>query len=594
MLTEDSKRMLKKLPPLILLLFMMSVTVSIANDYSIPEITIEVEILDDGTVRFTEHLTYVFDGSFSWADHRFPRKGFGEATNISVSEGNESYINNNSESPGTFSVSETDRNLIIKWHYSATDTTRTFTISYDLTGALSVGEEWVQFYWNYLASGRSRSTDNLTIQITLPEETSPETIYAWTRLPAENHSIAVNERGITLTGSDISRGQLVSIRSLFPRSLFDEALLPVNEPLLTLEMIMEEEEEIAAEMQRKAERDAFYASITQPVTLLLVAISIAVFIFFYQKYGKRHTTKTISDQQTILLPDRTKPAIIGRLLSHSTTTGNHLTATIFDLARRGWFSIHEEKKENRSSFSSESTQFRISVSDREPEEIGKLAAWEKQTIHYVKEQISGGTNTFDKLFTSKNFTKWYSQWMKEIKKEYDALNWIDSRSMTGLAIHLIIQLLLFLAAVAMLIFGSEFAVIGIVSTGIMCGASAAILRRTEEGETMFRRWNAYLKGLQNADKRTINMEMLGHHFIYATAFGISQKKITVILEKSSDDTAILFPWIVLMAGSNTTPATVASSISTLSASGTSSFSGSVGGSGASIGSAGGGASSGAG
>ncbi len=580
---------------LLLLLFLFfGTTVYASNDYSIPTVKIEVDILDDGTVQFTEHLTYVFEGSFSWADHRFPREGFDEATNISVSEGNESYINNNSEEPGTFSVSESNRNLIIKWHYSATDTTRTFSISYDLIGALSVGEDWVQFYWNYLASGRNRSTENLTIQITLPEETSPENIYAWTRLPAENHSITVHERGITLTGSDISRRQLVSIRSLFPRSLFDEALLPVNEPQLTLESIIEEEEEIAAEMERQAERDAFYASITQPVTLLLVAISIAVFIFFYQKYGRRHKTKTISDQQTILLPDRTKPAIVGRLLSHSTTTGNHLTATIFDLARRGWFSIHEEKVEKSSIFSSESSQFRISISDREPEDIGKLPAWEQQTIDYVKGQILEGTDTFDKLFTTRSFTKWYAAWMKEIKKEYDELNWIDSRSMTGLAIHLIIQLLLFIAAVALLIFGSEFALIGVVTTGIMCGASAAILRRTEEGETVFRRWTAYMKGLQNVDKRTINMEMLGHHFIYATAFGISQKNITTMLEKSTDDTSLLFPWIVLMAGSNTTPATVASSISTLSASGTSSFSGSVGGSGASVGSAGGGASSGAG
>ena len=586
--------MLKKLILTVSLYFSLGLSVSTANDYTIPEIKIDVEILNDGTVRFTEHLTYVFDGTFSWADHRFPKEGFAEATNISVSENGEAYINSNSENAGTFSVSESNRNLIIKWHYNATDTTRTFTISYDLLGALSVGEDWVQFNWNYLASGRNKSTEDLAIQITLPVETSPETIHAWTRLPAENHTLTVHERGITLTGSDISGRQLVSIRSLFPRSLFDGSLLPINEPLLTLERIVEEEEELAAEMERKAERDAFYASITQPVTILLVVISIAVFIFFYQKFGKRHSTKTISDQETILLPDRTKPAIIGRLLSYSTTTGNHLTATIFDLARRGWFSIHEKKEEKRSVFSSESSQFKISITDREPEDAGKLPAWEQQTIEYVKEQISEGTDTFDKLFTTKSFTKWYAKWMKEIKKEYDALNWIDSRSMTGLAIHLIIQLLLFIASLALLIFGSEFALIAVVSTGIMCGASAAILRRTEEGETMFRRWNAYLKGLQNADKRTINMEMLGHHFIYATAFGVSQKKITVMLEKGTDDTSLLFPWIVLMAGSNATPATVASSISTLSASGTSSFSGSVGGSGASVGSAGGGASSGAG
>jgi hypothetical protein len=53
-----------------------------------------------------------------------------------------------------------------------------------------------------------------------------------------------------------------------------------------------------------------------------------------------------------MIPGRIKPAIIGRLMMQQHTSIQHLTATLFDLARRGWFTIHEEKKE-KSWFSSD-------------------------------------------------------------------------------------------------------------------------------------------------------------------------------------------------------------------------------------------------
>ena len=47
--------MLKKLILTVSLYFFIGLSVSTANDYTLPEIKIDVEILYDGTVRFTEH-----------------------------------------------------------------------------------------------------------------------------------------------------------------------------------------------------------------------------------------------------------------------------------------------------------------------------------------------------------------------------------------------------------------------------------------------------------------------------------------------------------------------------------------------------------
>jgi uncharacterized membrane protein len=577
------------------LLFVTGLSVSQANDYSIPDIRIEVEMMEDGTVRFTEHLTYRFEGSFSWADHRFPREGFSEVTNIRVFEGDTDYINTNTEETGTFSVSQSNRYLIIKWHYNATDTTRTFSVSYDLEGALTTGEEWVEFYWSYLASGRNKSTRNLEIDISLPSEVSADSIHAWSRVPDHLYSMAVEPGSISFRGESISRNQAVMIRTLVPRSLFDADRVVVNEPRLTLERVAEEEEKFLIEQERRAERDEFYASLTIPVTTAIIAISFGIFVFLYRRYGQRHNTKTISDRETVVLPDRTPPAIIGRLMTASATTGNHLTATIFDLARRGWFKIHEEETKG-GYFSSASSQFRISKTEREPEELSRLPEWEQKLIRFVSGRIDMGSDTFDKLFSgsSSEVTTWFSDWMKKVKEEFDRMNWIDTESKKGVILNIVFQLILASLCVLILIFGTAFALAGLIFTSLMLAASAAIQRRTKEGQETFRRWLAYRNGLRNADKRTINMEMLGMHFIYATALGLSQSQINTLIKKSPDSAGSIFPWIILIPGSTTSPAAVATTISALSASGSTSFSGSVSGGGASMGAAGGGASSGAG
>ena len=88
--------------------------------------------------------------------------------------------------------------------------------------------------------------------------------------------------------------------------------------------------------------------------------------------------------------------------------------------------------------------------------------------------------------------------------------------------------------------------------------------------------------------------MLDLHFIYATALGLSEQQINQFFEQATDGSDFLIPWIVLTTSTSQSPATVASSLSTLAASGSTSFGGTSGGSGASVGTPGGGASGGAG
>ncbi len=577
-----------------LLITITCITSVFASDFSIPDIRLDVNISEDGMVQIDEYQTFRFDGSFSWVEYRLPKEGFTEIRNIRVSGNGKSYINENTEEPGTFQVSESDNHVIITVHFEAEDEARRFMFSYQLTDAVSVGSEWTDFFWTYLSPDRDRPTETFHADILLPHAVPVDSLYSWSR--GVEPEVQFHPGQISITATDIPTGETLISRVLFPTSVFDRNLVSVSDPDLSLEQIRQDEEAYIQRQREREEHAEFYASITPGVTLVISAVSFGLFILLYLKFGKRYTTKTISTRETVVIPDRIQPALIGRLMMGRYTTVQHFTATLFDLARRGWYTIHEKEKvtDEQSWFTSDKPGYRLKRSDERPDE--EPEQWETELIRFVDKRIMSGMDTFSKLFESdsNDVNKWYISWKKHLKEAFDQKNWVDTQSYTGAWLNVTFQLFLVSTSVYILAMGTILALVALIVSGLMLAASAFIIRRTPEGEKTYRRWNAYHKGLKNADKRTIRMEMLDRHFIFATAFHLSEKQITTILESSTEDTTGIFPWIYLMPGSMHSSASMASSISTLAASGTSTFSGTTGGTGATTASPGGGATSSAG
>mgnify|MGYP006273499011 FL=1 len=579
-------------------LFFALPAVGTASDYSIPKIDVSVSITENGHVQITEELTYVFVGDFSWADYRLPKDGFTRISQIRVSENGTEYINQNNEEPGTFSVSESDDAFEIKWHYTASDTTKTFTLSYILEGALVIGPRWSEFFWNYLSSNRQKSTQYFNLTLTLPRDVSSDSIYTFTRNKTDEFNFSPTNDGYSAEGFGISRRQSARIRTLFPTGVLDRSSVEVTDPDFRLSQVLENEQQYRESERLEAERDAYYAEITPAATAILSLLSLLVFIWIYRSYGKRHPTSSLSSRETLVIPGNQSPAIIGRLMMAKQTTSNHLVATVFDLARRGWFVIEEKEKDEEEStgwFSSDDPVFEISSLKKDPDD--STLEHEQMVVEFARNRISDGHNTFNELFkgTDSDVSKWFSEWKKQVKNQFDEKNWIDKESYTGMLLNMVAQLIILAASIALLIYGTTPALVAVIFVTLVLIGSLFIIRRTPEGEETHKQWKSYIDGLKNADKRTIRMEFLDRHFIYATAFHLSQNQLETLLDSTHETAHTLIPWIVLTHGSAASPAAVASSVSTLAATGSSSFTGAAaGGAGATAGSAGGGASAGAG
>lgn len=699
-----------------LLVLLTTIPALAEKEYKIPEIHVEALITSDGLVQIREHRTYVFDGSFTWASYRLPKRGYREIRDLRILEGEQAFVNRNTEEAGTFRVLEDDSDVELQWYYEAEDTTRTFTVEYTLVGALVTGDEWTEFFWTWAAKGREKSTEVLEVELRLPGEKNgkiaeselevggdtaevgansaeaggdpSQSIYAWSRLAYPIADIDINGRTVSMRVNDLRRSRAFPVRVLFPVAwlnldagqapyagqtpyseqsgddLQDTYTAVIRDPSLTLERVLAEESQWQAEVERERATREQLLELAPSLSALLSALGILVFVLVYRTYGTKPKPTYGSAHVRRITPNPLPPALAGRLLNASTGSAGHLTSTLFDLARRGYLML-EERPVEKKWYSNETTEFVLSMPtqgvtkegtpsqednwmresfssrdlvpgvergierdveggikrDVQRDDVRGLSGvrtdeqglldWERSLLDFVEMQLLKGNHTFKKVFNGNRsaFPKWYRKWDGIVRKTYKAQGWFDSRSYIGVTINAIVQSLLLISSIILLVKSSGVMIPALLITGILLIASFAVIRRTEKGEMLYQEWKSYKDGLKDGSMALSGMLDEGvrgdgtdrtrltpdRHFIYATAMGIHGKKMKALVSRiSQNDMNAIFPWIFLMPGSSNTPATVAASLNTLTATATASVSSVAGGGGASAGAAGGGASGGAG
>lgn len=563
-----------------------------AKDYTIPKLQVEVQINEDGSLRITEHRTYVFDGSYSWANYNLPKSGFSSIYDIQVSEGGTNFTNLNTEEPGTFLVEESPDSFNIKWFYSADTEERIFTISYTLKGALVIGPEWSEFFWNYASANREKDTDLISILIQLPETIEAFNLHSWIREPAWSIESDKYENGFQFKGTDINKNQAVIIRTLFPTSVFDESI-NVNNPDFSLENAQKEEINYRKQQQLIAEENERLYKLGIETAVILSGLSILCFIFFYRKYGIRHKIN-LSQNKSLMIPGNQKPAVIGWLIMNRTITGALVTATLLDLARQRYFTIKEEEPQDEKWYSSEESGFSIHPEGKEPDD--SLNDWELDLLSFVKKRVVNEGHSMKDVFkfTDSDVSTWFYAWKKKVSEYSKKQGWIDTESYTGAYWNAGIQIFLLLAATTGIFIIHPILAVAAAIAFFSSISSLAIIRRTPKGEELYQRWKNYQSALKNAKEYSISNDKLGLHFIYGIALGLGEQHFEQMFKQNPEAMTLIY-WIVILPGNANSPANIASSFSKLAATGTiSSGGGGVTGGGASAGVAGGGASGGAG
>jgi uncharacterized membrane protein len=574
----------------ILLLFLLVFPAVLnAKNFKIKNVDITANIQKDGTIEYQEKRTYYFEGDFTWANYVLPKKGYDSISNIQIQVNGKFFVNENSKKSGTFQINDSRKKVELKWFFDAADEHKTFAISYTLHGAIVPGNDYSEFYWTYLSDNWKKDTKDLKVSVNLPEESEPDNLFLWQKGKNEGLEIQKSRNGFSLAAENINKHQTVAVRLLFPTNILSFPEEQITS--LTLQQVKDEERKQEIEQEKRRVRKEVLGKYDLPVAILLLLISAGIFYMIFSRFGIKYTIQEKIPGRLYEPPTDDHPALVGWLMNERSTSSFHLTASIFDLARKGYFQIVEQ--EDKKWHEGKGAKFKVVKTGKEPSD--SLKDFELMLLNFINDRIEEGKGKFDELFKDTSLkapvNKFLIKWHKAIKEKGKEKIWFDYTSIKWSSVHAFLQILIMIVSIAFLIIG--FGKLLLFATGIaliMAIMSLAIIRKTYKGEVDHKKWSAYKNGLKEASPETVNSDP-ELNYIYAIALGLGKKSIENIFSHQNEGIPI-FVWLVIL-NPSISPVSAAQALSTLAATGTSSFGGAAGG-GASAGSAGGGAGGGAG
>lgn len=428
------------------------------KDYFFPEVRIDVRVEKDGSFLVSERRTFEFEGSFLAAWYTLPLSSTraGERYSISVEdfriedEGGQPLKMEESTAGGTYRA---------EWFFRAADEQRTFRILYRIRGGILSYPDVSELYWQMIGAGWDRPTRNVSVTVTLPEDAPRrEDILVYGHGPLSGRSEIVDARTARFTATNLAAGQFFEIRMIWPAGMVEG----IPSTRRGRDSIMKEEERFVRETIERArsyqeERSARAKRIRTALSIWLAWLILApllwffIYLSFWKRLGRDYRFTDIPEYVREL-PSNLKPALVEVLRREGRSiTPRSFTATLFDLARRGYLELEDRTVETRGIFGSREKQETTIRMKNEYRDDPSLASHEKDLLKLLFETVVrrrvGEEPRLEldefQSFLKKNptrFQSWYRKWTKDIRKEADGLGFIEPQSLKGRNIFLAVTL----------------------------------------------------------------------------------------------------------------------------------------------------------
>jgi hypothetical protein len=287
--------------------------------YYYDSIKVEIQINRDSTFDVTEEQTHNLTGSFGYFYRDIELKKLDHISDIEVFDGEGRKLDK-----GEYEISNKGNQKHIQWDFPRRDfynELKSWTVKYKVHGGLGFYKEWDELYWNAIFSDREVEVREAQIMVHLPQEIAREHIgmrmfigTAGSKAESSNYQI-IDGKTVKFWGNNIRPGEFLTVVVTWPKGL-------VTKPL-------------------------FYQSQIIDLLVLLIALAIPIFVFFksykiWQEKGKDPRIK-----KTIIAeyepPGGLSPALVGVLMKQKVDIKD-ITATVVDLAVRGYLRIREEER----------------------------------------------------------------------------------------------------------------------------------------------------------------------------------------------------------------------------------------------------------
>jgi uncharacterized membrane protein YgcG len=364
------------------------------KSFTIPRAAVGVTLARTGEVLVREDLTFSFDGFFTGAYRDIPLAHGVTAEGVGVSERGSPYAPGgdtalgSSDAPGRFGFVRMPQGLRIVWHYRQDGGLRTFTLRYRLRGVVIAHDDAVEVAPQVWGSQWRFGIRSLTAKVQAAGAL-PGT-RAWIEPAWLDHRLSVNRGAAQAAVEDVPARHSVTLRVLYPPS----ALAPgapyarrVRDDVLPATIAREQRAEANAERDRRQLEDTLH----HPWAWILAAFVLAIVpagllgALGYWRFGRERPTGAAA-RYVHEPPDDLPPALVPSLLAqHVVAGGDQMAATLFELVRRGRYTMTPVTRE-------ESTL--LGLHHKEIDDVDLTRGDESVALNAVEKPIAA---IFDKL-----------------------------------------------------------------------------------------------------------------------------------------------------------------------------------------------------
>lgn len=501
------------------------------------ETNINAQILDDGSMVVAEEraisYTSLNGGPFTRMYQVMDKYPGTEIVDVMVEENGVFYEQGpvSSDRPaGRYAITEGLRWTRVEWYYEAMDEVRTFTLHYRVINAVDVHNDVAELYYQFVGDEWTEATEEVFVNLTLPAGARAADLKAFGHGPLYGEVSVESGQEITWRVSPLPANTFLEGRVLFPPDLVPAATNLTGRTALP--EILAEQEKWAAE----ADRERLLSRIAWALVFVIIIGTLLLILFFYLRYGKEHKTSFHGDYYREL-PSNHTPAEVGVLWTFGKVLPAAFTATIMDLARRGYLRLDEYIPPRQGLFRrGKKVDYAIvNMGRQEP-----VAPHEHEllTLLFVDVGYNKPAVTFMEIeeYAKKNkagFASFWNKWKNNLSTR--GTEFFDPETKKGKKIALWTGIAMFAGALLLqFLFSGTIKVLFTPVTLVMGAGGVAIIiasrffrRRSRQGIEEFVRWRAFRRFLLHFSEmqrhEIPSLIIWEHYLVYAVTLGVAKQ-----------------------------------------------------------------------
>ncbi len=520
------------------------------KDYYFPELRADLYVQKDGSFIVDEFLTFEFQGKFSWASLWIPLRARKNSSLEVEVQGFRVRDERGQDLPLETSVQ--GKKFRARWEFSARNERRTFNISYRIVKGILNYPDLSELYWQIIGSEVDRPTARAVVTVHLPEPVaSGQQLLIYGHGPLSGRSEILDLQTMRFEATNIASGQFMEIRVVWPAGLV--AGVPASG--YTLEKIKEEEarfiDDTIARVRQAQEREARQIEFLKKLGVAWVIwqvigpiLWLLIYFYFWKRVGRDYRFEDIPEYYREL-PSDLPPALVQVLRREGEKPlPVAFTATLFDLATRGYLMIEDEKVAKKTLFGLKTGQRTIFELKKNYREDGSLRNWEKSVLDIVFDRAGemgrpGSRISLDELisYLEKHPTEyqiWFRQWQKEIQREGQKLGFVEPEGRRLSQIFLIISIV-----VASLTFSPVMFILTL-------ALAPKLKRRRQDWARENELWKALDRFLDDfSEFKEIPAEayrLWDKYLVFGILFGNARKLVKMLLRVLEDRQAVSAAW----------------------------------------------------